>query len=209
MEGRTFDEWFPKFVAWAQGSLPLSDWPRRHDAYWDELRRLMESRRVEWDEARDAVRAMFAGTVVVEFAKSFPAALVARVEAGRREEAARKRQALAESPAETIAATEHQRICEETWATLADECREEWLELVRKRIPLLSRRPKALEALAMAWCTFPADIPERQPDAVDFGPPLKHAGPAAVRRVFEHDRILDGPPPTPAHPETPDESTSN
>lgn len=201
------DEWFPRFARWMQESLWISDWPLAGTAYWTELHKLFADRRVTQHEATQIVREMFAGSVPVRFAAEVPPAFVARLSGVRNEEAARKRQALAESPAETIASKEHQRICEETWATLTDECREEWRDLVRQRMPSFARRKRALELLAMAWCTFPADLPERQPEAVDFGPPLKHAEPAAVRRVFEHDRILDGPPPTPAHPETPDEST--
>jgi hypothetical protein len=207
-EGRAFDEWFPKFVAWLQGSLPLADWPRKQDPYWDELRRLMEARRVGWEEARDAVRAMFRGEVEVIFARSFPAALVNRVDSDRRATSARRLAERDASAAETMGTDAHQRACETAWATMDEPSREEWRQAAVKRFPFLAGKPKAVDSMAMAWAGFPADFPpdRGRPQPADFGPPLKRREPKPLRAVLDHDRILDGPPPS--EPEPPIESTS-
>jgi hypothetical protein len=201
MDARTVDEWYPEFVRWAQGSLVLPDWPRKQDPYWDELKRMLISRRVTTSEAADAVRALFNGAgEPVKFARDFPAGLVSRVDAARRSEAARRSAALATSAAETLAREAHQRECETVWSGLDDASREEWIGLARRRMPFLTNKPKLLQTLAMAWCAFPSDIPpEHAEPPSGFGEPLRKADPPPVRRVLEHDRILD--PPKPSNPD--------
>lgn len=204
MDGRTPEEWFPTFVPWLMGSLAMPDWPRRQDAFWVELQRLATEHRVTSAEAARVVREMFAGSGSVAFAREFPVAMLARVQAIRREEAAATAARLRASASETLSASAHQSECERIWATMDEASREEWRGLVRRRMPFLAQRRTPLELLAMAWCAFPSEIPPEPTNAsTDFGPPLRHREPPSLRVVMEPDRILDPPP----QPKTSAEST--
>lgn len=179
-------EWFWGEGGWASRHVdrfPRRDWPGFEAEFWEELRHLITTTGATEDVADEASHRLF--LTPPEYVSDHPGAIKLQIRAVHRERAAKAPTPGIAPPEEDTSA--FNAAAAEHWASLTDDERDAWRDLVRKRCSFLARSGKALDLMASAWSYDPSWI-------ISLPPKHEPAPPRGPRRVFD---ALPAPSPIP------------